>query len=63
MRKEYDFSKGEQGKFFIPKDEIDIPVYLDKDVRKYFATKAKKENKDIDSLINSTLKKDMELAE
>lgn len=31
MRKEYDFSKGERGKFYRPKSELNIPVYLDKE--------------------------------
>jgi len=29
MRKEYDFSKGERGKFYRPDVELNIPVYLD----------------------------------
>ena len=32
MKEEYDFSKAEQGKFYRPIDELEIPVYLDKDV-------------------------------
>jgi hypothetical protein len=27
MRKEYDFSKGERGKFFRPDAKLNIPVY------------------------------------
>jgi DNA primase len=36
MKKEYDFSKGERGKFFRPDAELNIPVYLDPDVAKAF---------------------------
>ncbi len=29
MNKEYDFSKGERGKFYKPNVKLNIPVYLD----------------------------------
>jgi len=29
MKKEYDFSKGERGKFYKPNVKLNIPVYLD----------------------------------
>ena len=29
MRKEYDFSKGERGKFYKPDLELYLPIYLD----------------------------------
>jgi hypothetical protein len=38
MRKEYDFSKGQRGRFFRPKTELNIPVYLEPDVAKAFRT-------------------------
>jgi len=31
MKEEYDFTTAEQGKFYHPIDELEIPVYLDKD--------------------------------
>ncbi len=34
MKKEYDFSKGERGKFYRPGVELNIPVYLESDVAK-----------------------------
>ena len=36
MKKEYDFSKGERGKFYRPGAEINLPIYLEPDVREYF---------------------------
>ena len=36
MKKEYDFSKGERGKFYRPGTELNFPVYLEPDLRKYF---------------------------
>jgi hypothetical protein len=40
MKAEYDFSTAEQGKFYRPIDELEIPVYLDKDVEKFFYQRA-----------------------
>jgi len=36
MKKEYDFSKGERAKFYRFDAEINLPIYLKPDVRKYF---------------------------
>nr|VFJ55417.1 MAG: hypothetical protein BECKFW1821B_GA0114236_10232 [Candidatus Kentron sp. FW] len=30
MKDEYDFSGAEQGRFYRPVEELDIPIYLDK---------------------------------
>ena len=32
MKKEYDFTNAEQGKFYRPIEELDIPIYLDDDI-------------------------------
>jgi len=40
MKREYDFSKGERGKFFRPNAELNIPVYLEPDVAKVFRSSA-----------------------
>jgi hypothetical protein len=36
MKKEYDFSKGERGKFYRPNTRLNLPVYLEPDLREYF---------------------------
>ena len=36
MKKEYDFSKGERGKFYKPDIQLNLPVYLEPDVKKHF---------------------------
>ncbi len=36
MKREYDFSKGERGKFFRPGTKLNLPVYLEPDLRDYF---------------------------
>jgi len=45
MKDEYDFSNAEQGKFYRPLEELDIPIYLDKDVKEYFMQKVRSKGK------------------
>ena len=61
MKKEYDFSKGVRGKFYIDRDSIEMPVYLDKSVKEFFFKAASKKNISVDKLINSILKKEMDM--
>jgi hypothetical protein len=35
MKDKYDFSTAQQGKFYVPLEDIQIPIYLDKDVVQY----------------------------
>jgi hypothetical protein len=39
MKEEYDFSNAEQGKFYMPVEDINTPIYLDKDVIQYLNEK------------------------
>ena len=61
MRKEYDFSKAEQGKFYRPVEELEIPIYLDKRVKEFYAKKALARNIELDKVINTILSKEMEM--
>lgn len=36
MKKEYNFSKGERGKFYKPDVQLNLPVYLEPDLKEYF---------------------------
>lgn len=62
MENEYDFSNAEQGKFYRPIEELEIPVYLDKKVRNFFNKKAVEKNVELEQIINAILLKEMELA-
>lgn len=42
MKKEYDFSKGERGKFYRPKAMLNLPVYLEPDVQARLSKAAQK---------------------
>ncbi len=57
MKKEYDFSKGERGKFFRPDVELNIPVYLEPQVAEAVREHARKRNTNIGSLVNEWLRK------
>ena len=61
MRKEYDFSKGERGKFYRPDVELNVPVYLEPDVAKFVREFAKAKNVDVESIVNDWLRQDIAL--
>ena len=63
MKEEYDFSKGERGKFYRPDAKLDLPVYLDSDVRDYLEDKAKIKGVEINEIVNDLLRKDIALIE
>jgi len=58
------FTNAEQGKFYVPIEELDIPIYLDEEVKRFFLKKLK--NKDMDlslsSIVNALLLKDIEIS-
>lgn len=62
MKEEYDFTNAQQGKFYIPLEEIEVPIYLEKDVAHFFADKIKGKKETLQSLINELLRKDIEIA-
>jgi predicted HicB family RNase H-like nuclease len=63
MKDEYDFSKGTRGKFYRKDAAIDLPVYLDPDVRRYLTERAKAKGVEVNQLVNELLKRDIALIE
>jgi hypothetical protein len=63
MRKEYDFSKGERGKFYRPDMKLNIPIYLDEEVSAFVDKIASKKGLDRSSVVNELLRGDMKIAE
>jgi hypothetical protein len=63
MKREYDFSKGERGKFYRPGMKLNLPVYLDEEVLAFVQQIAKRRKTDLSSVVNQLLRTDMELAE
>jgi len=64
MKKEYDFTDAEQGKFYRPIEELDIPIYLDKDVQDFLIKHIgkDKDSSSLSELVNSLVKKDIEIS-
>lgn len=63
MRDEYDFSKGERGKFYRPDANLNLPIYLDEEVLSFVEQIAKEKGIDMSSVVNQLLRGDMQLAE
>jgi len=61
MKNQYDFSKGERGKFFRQGAELAQPVYLSQDVQTALTQFARAKGMDLSLLVNELLKKDIEL--
>jgi hypothetical protein len=63
MREEYDFSKGERGKFYHPEAKLQLPVYLDDEVMTYLQARARAKGVEVSELVNDLLKCDIALIE
>ncbi len=63
MKDEYDFSKGTRGKFYRKDAVIDIPVYLDPEVRGFLTERARAKGVEVNQLVNDLLKRDIALIE
>ncbi len=55
MKKEYDFSKAERGKFYRPGLKLNLPIYLREDVQKYAADKARSQGIGLEQFVNDLL--------
>jgi hypothetical protein len=64
MKEEYDFTNAEQGKFYRPMEELDIPIYLDDEVKEFFFKNIKDKASDfsLSNIINSLIKQDIEIS-
>ena len=63
MKPEYDFSKGERGKFFRPDAELRLPIYLDSDVQAYLAERAAQKGIPLSEMVNGLLKQEIQKIE
>jgi hypothetical protein len=63
MKKEYDFSKAERGRFHRPGAKLNLPVYLEPQVQAWLDKIAGKRGEDFGKLVNRLLKKEIELVE
>ena len=63
MKKEYDFSKGDRGKFYNPDVELYLPVYLEPDIADFMRKIAGQKDMDIEKLVNDWLRRNIGLIE
>jgi len=63
MKDEYDFSKGERGKFYREGAELVPPVHLEPDILRYLSARAAAQGTSLSALVNRLLEKDIELIE
>ena len=63
MKKEYDFSKAQRGKFYHPDAKMNLPVYLDDEVKNYLSERASAKGIGLGEMVNDLLKKDIALIE
>jgi hypothetical protein len=63
IRDEYDFSKGERGKFYHADAKLNLPIYLEKEVLTFIEEIARKKDKDLSAVVNQLLHSDMQLAD
>ena len=61
MKKEYDFSKGERGKFYRSGAKFNLTVYLDPPVKKWLDEVARRKGEEVGKLVNRLLKKERDL--
>ena len=59
MKREYDFSRAEQGRFYRPVEKLEIPVYLDKEIETFFTKKAVVKKLTLGKLVNDILRKEI----
>ncbi len=60
MKKEYDFSKAERGKFYRKGAKLRLPIYLDPKVQSQLERIARREGKDIEELVTQLVKKELD---
>ena len=63
MKSEYDFSKGERGKFFRKNALLNLLVYLDEEVQAYLQERARSKGVEVTELVNEMLRQDIKLIE
>jgi hypothetical protein len=61
MKKEYDFSKAERGKFYRANLRLRLPIYLDDDVADFVQRLARKKKVDAQTAVNRILRTNKQL--
>ena len=62
MKKEYDFAKGERGKFYNADAKFNLPIYLDDDNFLFVEALAKRKDSDVSTVVNELIRSDRQNA-
>ena len=62
METEYDFSKGERGKFFNPNAKLNLPIYLDEESFAFVNKIASAKQKEISFIVNQLIHSGISIA-
>jgi hypothetical protein len=63
MKAEYDFSKGERGKFYHAQAEFRFPIYLEPDINDKMTRLADERGVELQTLVNEWLRTNLLLVE
>lgn len=63
MKKEYDFSKGEKGKFFRAGARLRLPIYLETSVQNQLEKIARRKHQPLSLTASQLIRKEIELIE
>ena len=61
MKREYDFSKAERGKFYRKSIRLRLPIYLEVSLQNRLQRMAKKNHEQLDEIVQRLLKKEIHL--
>ncbi len=62
MKREYDFSKAEQGKFFYKGAKLRLPIYLEIKLQGRVQKIAQKKRKDLQEIVNYFVRREVDLS-
>lgn len=63
MKKEYDFSKGERGKFYQDDLVLNLPVYLEPENLRYVEKIAREKKSDLSTIVNKLIRENIKIAQ
>ncbi len=63
MKREYNFSKAQRGKFYKKGAELILPIYLEAKLQNQLQRIAQKRGKDIGEVVNELVRKEIEVIE
>lgn len=61
MKKEYDFSKGERGKFYKPDLELYLPIYLEQDTMETLLKFSEEKGVEVEAIVKDWINKDISI--